>query len=117
MKPNMNIITRFCGLKKQAAWQQLVETKLRRLGALTMIATAQVRLECVASMRPAFRVFAALEVPGPDFHAQASGYTLPAALIKVVENLEKQIRARKKARIDQWKAHLRHGFNSGRHLA
>jgi hypothetical protein len=40
-------------------------------------------------------VMAYLEVPGPDFHAEASGYTLQAAWLKVVRNLERQIRTRK----------------------
>jgi ribosome-associated translation inhibitor RaiA len=56
-------------------------------------------------------VLTQLEVPGPDFHAEASDHTLPAALVKVVKNLEKQIRSRKKRRGDRWKTKMRLGLN------
>ena len=110
----MNIIVRYCGLAKRAAWQGLVEAKLKKLQNLAAIATATVTLEWRYGIKPAFRVLTWLEVPGPDFHAEASDYTLPAALVKVMSNLERQIRSRKSRRADRWKSNLQVGFKRGR---
>jgi ribosome-associated translation inhibitor RaiA len=114
MKPNMNIIVRYCGLTKRGIWQQLLETQLRKLQNLAAIATARVTLEWQHGVKRAFRVSTELEVPGPDFHAEASDYTLPAALLKVIKNLEKQIRARKNRRADKYKTNLQLGLSPGR---
>ena len=115
MKPNfehnMNIVVRYCGLAKRAIWQQLVETQLKKLQSLAAIATARVTLEWQHGVRPAFHVLTHLEVPGPDFHAEASDYTLPAALAKAVKNLEKQMRSRKNQRAQKWKTKVRLGLN------
>ena len=54
-KRRMNIIVRYCGLTKRAVWQELVETKLRKLQNLAAIATAQVTLEWQNGVKPAFR--------------------------------------------------------------
>jgi ribosome-associated translation inhibitor RaiA len=109
----MNIIVRYCGLTKRAVWEQLVETKLRTLQHLASIASARVTLEWQHGVTPAFRVLTQLEVPGPDFHAEASDHTLPAALVKVVKNLEKQIRARRNRRADKRKTNLQLGLSPG----
>ena len=107
----MNIIVRYCGVTKRAIWQELVETKLRKLQNLAAIARASVTLEGQDGVRPIFRVLTQLEVPGPDFHAQASDYTLAAALVKVVKSLEKQIRSRRNRRANKWKTNVRIGLN------
>ena len=109
----MKIIVRCCGLAKPAVWQELVEANLRRLQNLAAIATARVLLERRRGVKPAFRVLTWLEVPGPDFHAEASDHTLQAALIKVIKNLEKQIRLRKNRRADRWKTNLQLGLSRG----
>lgn len=110
-KITMNIIVRYCGLTKRGIWQELVETKLRKLHSLAAIATARVTLEWQHGVKPAFRVLTQLEVPGPDFHAQARDHTLPAALVKVIKSLEKQIRSRKNRQTDKWKTNVRLGLN------
>jgi ribosome-associated translation inhibitor RaiA len=110
----MNIIVLYCGVTKRAVWQELVETQLRKLQNLAAIATARVTLEWQRGVKPAFRVLTQLEVPGPDFHAEASDHTLPAALVKVVKSLEKQIRSRKNRRADKWKTTVQLGLNPGR---
>jgi ribosome-associated translation inhibitor RaiA len=110
----MNIIVRYCGLTKRAVWEELVEKNLRKLQNLAAIATAQVILEWQRGVKPAFRVRTQLEVPGPDFHAEASDHTLPAALVKVIKNLEKQIRSRKNRRSGKWKTNVQLGLNPGR---
>src|SRR5436189_2203971 len=92
-KRRMNIIVRYCGVTKRAICQQLVESKLRKLQNLAAITTARITLEWQHGVKPAFRVLTQLEVPGPDFHAEASDHTLPAAIVKVVKSLEKQIRS------------------------
>ena len=110
----MNVIVRYCGLAKRAVWQGLVETKLRKLQNLASIATAWVTLEWQHGVKTTFRVMTRLEVPGPDFHAEASDYTLPAALVKVVNDLERQIRVRKNCRAGKWRTNPQLGLNPGR---
>jgi ribosome-associated translation inhibitor RaiA len=106
----MNILLRYHGLNARAFWQGLVESQLKRLADLVAIASARVTLERQHEVKPAFRVSALLEVPGPDFHAQASDYTLQAALLKAVKDLERQIRARKTRQVDKWKTRVRLGL-------
>jgi ribosome-associated translation inhibitor RaiA len=106
----MNIILRYRGLNARAFWQGLVEAQLKRLQSLVAIASARVTLEWQHEVKPAFRVLALLEVPGPDFHAEASDYTLQAALLKAVNNLERQIRARKSHQSDKRKSNLQLGL-------
>jgi ribosome-associated translation inhibitor RaiA len=110
----MNIILRYRGLNARAFWQGLVEAQLKRLQNLAAIASAQVTLEWQHELKPAFRVLTLLEVPGPDFHAEARDYTLQAALLKVVKNLERQIRARKSRQVERRKTKLRLGLLPGR---
>ena len=106
----MNIILRYRGLNARAFWQGLVEAQLKRLQSLVAIASARVTLEWQHEVKPAFRVLAWLEVPGPDFHAEASDYTLQAALLKAVKNLERQIRVRKGRQADKLKSKLQLGL-------
>jgi ribosome-associated translation inhibitor RaiA len=113
-RENMNIILRYSGLNARATWQGLVEAQLRKLQTLAAVASARVTLEWQHGVKPAFRVLALLEVPGPDFHAEASDYTLQAALLKVVKNLERQIRMRKSRQVDKRKTNLQLGLLPGR---
>jgi ribosome-associated translation inhibitor RaiA len=110
----MNIILRYRGLRARTVWETLVEKQLRKLQDLAAIASARVYLEWDREVRPAFRVLALLEVPGPDFHAEASDHTLQAALLKVVKNLHRQIEARKKRRAGQRRTRLQLGLSPGR---
>jgi ribosome-associated translation inhibitor RaiA len=109
----MKILLRYCGLNARASWRGLVEAQLRKLESLAAIATAQVTLEWRHEVKPAFRVLTLLEVPGPDVHAEARDHTLPAALLKVVKDLERQIRSRRSRRADRWKTNLRLGLMPG----
>ena len=109
----MNIKLHYCGLNARAVWQGLVEVQLKRLQSLAAIASAQVTLEWQRELKPAFRVQAKLAVPGPDFHAEARDHTLEAALLKVVKNLERQIRSRRNRRAERWKTNLRLGLIPG----
>ena len=110
----MNIIVRYFGVTKRVIWQELVETKFRKLQTLAAIATARVILECRQGVKIDCRVRTSMEVPGPHFHAETSHYTVQAALAKVLRNLEKQIRCRKNRRADKWKTNLQLGLNPGR---
>lgn len=105
---------RYHGLTARAFWQGLVEAQLKKLGSLVAIASARVTLERQHEVKPAFRVLTLLEVPGPDFHAEASDNTLQAALSKVVKDLDRQIRARKNRQVDRWKTKVRFGLLQGR---
>jgi ribosomal subunit interface protein len=110
----MKIVMRYLGLNARAIWQGLVEAQLNRLQHLAVIASAQVTLKRQHEAKPAFRVSALLEVPGPDYHAEASGYTLQAALFKVVKNLERQIRVRRSRQADKRKTNVQLGLLPGR---
>jgi ribosome-associated translation inhibitor RaiA len=112
----MTIIVRYCGVTKCAFWQNLVETRFRGLQNEAAISTARVTLAWERGMTPAFRVFAHLEVPGPDFHAEATDHTLAAALTKAIKSLQRQIRARKRRRADRWKTNPHPGLTRGRCL-
>ena len=81
---------------------------------MAAIASARVTLERRHEATPAFRVLTLLEVPGPDVHAEARDHTLQAALLKVVRDLERQIRSRRSRRVDRWKTNLRLGLIPGR---
>ena len=109
----MKILLRYCGLNARTAWRELVEAQIRRLEGLAAIASARVTLEWQRETKPAFRVLTLLEVPGPDVHAEAHDYTLPAALLKVVKDLERQIRGRRSRRADRRKTNLQLGFMPG----
>jgi ribosome-associated translation inhibitor RaiA len=113
-KTPTNILLRYRGLNAHAFWQGLVKAQLKRLQDLVAIASARVTLEWRHEVKPAFRVLALLEVPGPDFHAEASDYTLQAALLKVVKSLERQIRVRKSCQADKRKTNVRLGLLPGR---
>jgi len=113
----VNIKIHYCGLNARANWQGLVEAQLKRLEDLAAIATAEVTLERQHQVRPAFRVAALLEVPGPDYHAEASDHTTQAALLKVVKNLERQIRSRKNHQVDKRKSECQLGLLPGRSTA
>jgi len=110
----MNITVHYSGLDDRSVWRELLESKLKKLQKLAAIASARVTLVRQRGAGPAFRVLTLLEVPGPDFHAEASDYTLPAAVGKVVRNLEKQILERKNRRAGNWRTKLRLGLNPGR---
>lgn len=110
----MNIIVRYHGPRSRPGWQELAETRLRKLQTLATIETARVAIEWQRRIKwGVFRVMALLEVPGPDIHAEASDYTLQAAIAKVVKSLEKQIRSRKGRRADKWKTNLQLGLSPG----
>jgi ribosome-associated translation inhibitor RaiA len=110
----MKILLHYRGLNPRPVWQGLVEAQLKPLGKLAAIASARVSLEWQPDVAPAFRVIVWLEVPGPDFHAEASDHTVEAALLKVVQNLERQIRLRKSRRMDNRKTKVQLGLFPGR---
>ena len=110
----MKIIMRYCGLNAGAYWQELVEGRLQRLQDLVAIPSARVTLHWQHEVKPAFRVLALLEVPGPDFHAEAYDYTLQAALLKVVKDLGRQIRMRKSRQAGKRNTKLQLGLLPGR---
>ena len=86
---------------------------MRRLEGLAAIDSAQVTLEWRPEDKRGFRVLTLLEVPGPDVHAEARDHTLRAALLKVVKDLERQIRSRRSRRAERWKTNLRLGWLPG----
>ncbi len=109
----MKILLRYLGVTAPASWRGVVEAQLKRLEGLAAIASAQVTLERQQST-PAFRVVTCLEVPGPDLHAEARDHTLQAAVLKVVKDLERQIRVRRERRAGHRKNKLQLGLMPGR---
>jgi len=59
-------------------------------------------------------VFATLEVPGPAYHAEARDYTLQAALLKVIDNLRRQMQSRKNRQLERRKNSSKLGLLHGR---
>jgi ribosome-associated translation inhibitor RaiA len=109
----MKILLRYYGLNARAAWRGLVESQIEKLQGLAAIASAQVTLEWQREVAPAFRVWAQLEVPGPDFHAEARDHTLQAALLKVARDLKRQIQSRRGRRSDRRKTNVQLGLMPG----
>ena len=107
-KTKISLIYR--GLNARALWQSLVEAQVTKLRNLASIVSARITLERQRQSKPEFRVLAVVEVPGPDFHAEATGYTLRAALLKVVENLRRQMHVRKNQQLARRKAKARLAF-------
>ena len=110
------ITLRYRGMNPRSIWQRIVESQIEKLHHLASIACATVTLECNHRKKPAFRVCAKLEVPGPDFHAEATGYTLHAALLQVLNNLKRQIQSRHNRRLDRRRVTWQSGVPSGRFL-
>jgi ribosome-associated translation inhibitor RaiA len=110
----MKILLFYRGLKARPVWQALVEAQFKKLQKLASVVSAKVTLEWQQGIKPAFRVLALLEVPGPDFHAEGRDHTLQAALLKAVKDLERQIRSRKARRADRWKTKLQLGMTPSR---
>lgn len=98
------------GINPRELWQNLVESQIKKLQHLAAIASARITLERQPLSNPAFRVMAVLEVPGPDFHAEASDFTLRAALSKVVNNLHRQMQSRKNRQLARRKKKWRLAF-------
>jgi ribosome-associated translation inhibitor RaiA len=87
---------------------------MRKLQDLAAIVSARITLERQREVTPGFRVFVTLEVPGPDFHAEARDYTLQAALLKVIDNLRRQMQSRKNRQLDRRKHNSKLGLLHGR---
>lgn len=102
----MKTTLRCFGFDAHAAWQDLVMEQLRWLKNLTDIESVEVIMEQRRDSSPAYRARVLLVVPGPDFHAEAKDYTLAAALHKAVEDLARQIRARRTKRVERRKSRL-----------
>ena len=98
------------GLRPGALWDTLVTAQIAKLRHLASILSARITLERHPHLNPSYRVMALLEVPGPDYHAEATDYTLRAALLKVIENLRRQMQSRKNRQINRRKNKARLGF-------
>lgn|SRR5215831_8244473 len=102
------------GLNPRAIWRGLVEAHVRKLQDIAAILSARITLERQREVKPAFRVFVSLEVPGPDFHAEARDYTLQAAILKVIDNLRRQMQSRKDRLLARRKHSSKLGLLHGR---
>ena len=109
----MKIILRYHGLNARPVWRDVIDTQLRKLEQLAQIASATVTVEREERGDARFRVSALLEVPGPDYHAEASDHTFAAAVAKAIEDLERQIRSRKGHQVSKRKSNLQLGLLPG----
>jgi ribosome-associated translation inhibitor RaiA len=110
----MKLTIRYRFLNARAIWQSLIERHVKGLEKLAAIGAANVTVERQPDAGPPFRVQALLEVPGPDFHAEASDHTLQAAVLKVVRNLEHQIKTRRARHRDRRKTNRLADLFTGR---
>jgi ribosome-associated translation inhibitor RaiA len=110
---NTKIHLFYRGMNPRQLWQNLVESQINKLQHLAAIASARFTLERRSESNPAFRVMAVLEVPGPDYHAEASDFTLRAALSKVANNLRRQMQSRKNRQLARRKNKWRVAFPGG----
>src|ERR1041385_7491984 len=106
-----NISLLYRGLNSRIIWHNLIQAQVSKLQHLASIASARIILERSCHSKPAFRVSAILEVPGPDFHAAACDYTLRAAILKVVNNLRRQMQSRKARQLARRKSKTRFGLS------
>src|SRR5712664_2063210 len=111
---DLKINLSYRGLNPRKIWRRLVEGQMRKLQGLAAILSARITFERQREVQPGFRVFATLEVPGPDFHAEARDYTLQAALLKVIDNLRRQMQSRKNRQLERRKNSSKLGLLHGR---
>jgi ribosome-associated translation inhibitor RaiA len=111
---DLKINLSYRGLNPRKIWRRLVEGQMRKLQGLAAILCARITLEHQREAQPGFRVFATLEVPGPDFHAEARDYTRQAALLKVIDNLRRQMQSRKNRQLERRKNPSKLGLLHGR---
>jgi ribosome-associated translation inhibitor RaiA len=104
------ICLHYLGLKPAANWHDLVVAQFTKLQQFAAVASARIILHRCSQTKPEFNVSATLEVPGPDFHATAREYTLRAAILKVVNNLRRQMQSRKTMQLARRKNRTRPGF-------
>jgi ribosome-associated translation inhibitor RaiA len=122
----MKINLTYHGLNALATWQPRVEEQLKHVQSLNAIISADVSLEYQRETKPPFLVQVKLEVPGPGEHADATRHvrevaaqlpgpplhaeardnTAEAALLKVIRDLEHQIKARQLRHLEQGKTKL-----------
>src|SRR5215475_5382755 len=113
-RSKLNVSVSYHGLNPRKIWRRLVEAQIRKLQGLGAILSARVTLERQHDVTPGFRVFAMLEVPGPDYHAEARDYTIQAALLKVIDNLRRQMQSRKNRQLERRKDSSKMGLLHGR---
>ena len=110
----LKISLAYRGLNPRKIWRRLVEGQITKLQGLAAILSARISLEHQREIQPGFRVFATLEVPGPDYHAEARDYTIQAALLKVIDNLRRQMQSRKNRQLERRKNSSKLGLLHGR---
>lgn len=87
----MTLTIRHFNLPNDSRLAALIEDRLRRLGRLVRIGSATIRVEHRRDAAPPIHIHAHLEIPGPDLRAAGADHTGPAAWLKVLRTLERQI--------------------------
>lgn len=101
----MKTTLQFQDLKIHNSWHRLLEENLEHWQRLTAVTATDVILDRHREGRPAFRVQVRLEASGGRLYAEAIAHSIKAALLKVSEDLEAQIRARKAKRVELRASH------------
>lgn len=77
--------------RSSASFTALIEQHLKELAKSLQIDEAHIVVERRLEASPPFRISAHLVTPGPDVFAEAQDHTLHAALLKMVEQIEKRL--------------------------
>ncbi len=83
-----------------------VEEHIFALGRTRQIDQANVRLERLTNVSPAYQVSVHLVTPGPDVFAETRDHTLRAAFSKAIAQLREQISRRAAKRLRRLKGNL-----------
>ncbi|HYE30938.1 MAG TPA: HPF/RaiA family ribosome-associated protein [Methylomirabilota bacterium] len=102
----MRLNVQHFNVKAPAALHSWLEKQLHGLCDSRQIDEAKIRLSLLPDTSPAWHVEAHLVTPGPDLVAESRDHTLPAAMAKVVDQLENQIASRTKKRTHKIKSNV-----------
>jgi ribosome-associated translation inhibitor RaiA len=90
-KPHMKIVLKHIHHSPSASFTALIEQHLKELGKSLQIDEARVVIERRLEASPPFGISAHLVTPGPDVFAEAEDHTLRAALLKMIDQIERRI--------------------------
>ncbi len=93
---------------------ELVHKRLESLSGALRVEQAHVLIEQRVDASPPFRITAHLVTPGPDVFAEAIDHTLPAALDKMMEQLEARIEHRHQKRAQRGPKPLKTSLHGAR---
>lgn len=91
----MTFSSRSLVLKATSGLARQLQEQIGSLRALIAIDSADAVLDRTSYPNGAFHLQVHLAVPGPDLHAESTGYTVQEALLKMKKELLRQIQTRR----------------------